>query len=204
MSKKKVPYLDEYLPTYAASRGIALGSMRQIKYAINAFDRWRGKRTRLSDLTEDMVNLFVAEYGADREPKYILKQRNDILGLWRQAVRQRILEDPPNPYWITQIKLERKIPDAWTIEEMREMLTASSTWPGRYRDGTLRRDWWGMYLRAKWDSGFRDCDLFKLPSSSMDASGHITIIQQKTGYPVTRSFHPGTLTRIFELTRGTS
>lgn len=82
---------DRYFPI----RQCCPKTQRNYQLAINSLDAWHGAHVQLPDLTEDLVNRWIAAMGAARaHPKTIKNRRGCVLAVWNFAATRKLCRRP--------------------------------------------------------------------------------------------------------------
>ena len=112
------PGLSEYVSNvYATKRPIVQRSVELLHVSCRLFAVYVGHPPTLRDLSDDTLDGFVRWLEAsDRAPSTIKKHRGNILAIWRDAWRGRMLEHQPER--IRMVRLDYTIPEAWTTDEI--------------------------------------------------------------------------------------
>lgn len=137
--------LTDYLrKSYATSRGLSDGAVEQMAVSIRAFEDFLGGRPAwYGDLKEEKIRDFLAWYaqprrasapkqtarsveqaalsagiaGRGRSAATVNSRRRDLLALW-QAIADDGLIDEPKRKRIPRWKQAKRVPKAWTVEEL--------------------------------------------------------------------------------------
>jgi integrase len=147
---------DVYLPSRMLKNGC---SIQQIYVAISRFASFLGREPLLCDLTEDNVTQFMAA-GLDQEkplsPSTINSRFRMLKTLWAFAVRKRyiIIGDDNNLAAIERLRVPKRNPRAWTIEEMELIVRSARLARGRFA-GVGAGLWWPALLLVLYDTGLR-------------------------------------------------
>lgn len=176
--------LSEYARDYGLLRDVKAGTLRQYAIVAALFERWAGGPVPLDTLDEDSVSAWLRDYAAEAAPATVRSKRATILALWRAAADDRLCEPPTRRVRAQRRSAPRPVVEAWTIQEVEQLLTACRMLPRRHRCGLPRSVWWDLAIRVAWDSGLRWGDLIALQVSSICPNGAATVIQAKTGRPV--------------------
>ena len=145
-------------------------------------------------LNSDVLNTFLIDLdGANRSRHTIARYRRELLVLWRDAFEVGLVANAPRR--IRAIKTPETLKDAWTPEEVIELLAACRTRKGRFRTTRIRRAaYFESIIRAGWDTSLRLGDLLDF---RVDALGdRCDRLQNKTQDYVDVVFQPETLDAI--------
>src|SRR5687768_17565627 len=79
--------LADYVTSYTLSHDLEPASVKQLRHAVAALDKWNGKPVVLADLSDDLLNRWItARVEAGKSRKTVRGQRGAVLCLWRAAV----------------------------------------------------------------------------------------------------------------------
>lgn len=185
--------LSAYARDYGLLRDVKPETLRQYQIVATLYERWAGGPVPLETLDEDSVSAWLRDYGATMAPATVRSKRATILALWRAAADDRLCEPPTRRVRAQRRSAPRPVVEAWTIEEVEQLLTACQRLPRRHRCGLSRSVWWDLAIRVAWDSGLRWGDLIALQVASIRPDGAVTVIQAKTGRSVSFGLSASTL-----------
>lgn len=134
------------------------GYVVQLGVAVSLLERFFGDAVKLADLSDDLVNRFcdwLSEAG--RAPDTVRGRRNSILCLWREAFQLRILDTAPAR--IRRIRAHRRLPQAWTQDEVFRLIDYAVADQVAFSNGVTRGLWFGSLVAAGWDTALRLGDL---------------------------------------------
>jgi integrase len=183
---------------YRAERLLGKGDRSRLdyEYTIRKLCQHVGGGVSVFDLTDELLsNWSYAMLKQDMALASIDGHLARIRALWRHARRKKLLAEDPITHRLPRL---RKIPDAWSLEELAQLIEATSD---RSFDCTMRNGiHLGKLLRAMilttYDTGFRRGDILALRKVDMRADGVIVIVMQKTGEHITRAVRPETMEAI--------
>lgn len=175
---------------YSLERGIAKQTTWQLLYAVRSLETFLGREPTPADLADLPINRWLAWLVASPiSPHTAKSKRRGIMTIWRYAAELRLCRLPER---VRPVKAPREQPIAWTREELSRLLAAASL-----KTGTLKRfravkaaDYWRAYILVGYYSGLRLGDLLALRFDAIEANGCATVIQAKTGMPVTCHMPP--------------
>ncbi|MEN6368060.1 MAG: site-specific integrase [Thermoguttaceae bacterium] len=141
-----------FAKTYVPMRLIGRSKATVISYkvAISRLCQYAGRAVTLGDLTDEFVSGFMArmlEKGASA-PTVNCKRRC-IMALWRFAYRRkdkdgrRLVAEMPE---VEKLKEFKRVPVAWTVEEISRLLARAAKEPGTIGDVPARSWWKGLIL----------------------------------------------------------
>ena len=87
-----------------------------------------------------------------------------------------IPKDPPKP------------PEAFTIEEIRKMITFCKSLRGKLANGVKLKHFWRAAIGSAYCTGLRAGDLFEVKAADIPADGYLDVLQNKTTKIVTVFF----------------
>lgn len=180
-----VPSLRDYAHIYAVTRGLAPSSVNAHRYALNSLAKYLGREPARSDLDRDTVNAWLfAELSRGLDPNTVHSERRALLTLWRDAFEEGWCE--VGPARIRKIKVPQRVPNAWTLDQIRQLLATIDSLRGRLkRQPQISRClFWRAYVLTGYYTGLRLGDLLKLRFDQIAADGTLTVIQNKTGTAV--------------------
>lgn len=188
--------LIDYLKSiYRLEHELKPSSEKVLCESIQAFSTWLGRCAMLTDLNEQTVNqhlLWMSENG--RRPATIHSRRRLLLTFWRAAWEAELIRDLPRR--VRKIKLPPSIPDAWTPDEVRQLVATCRNLKGFMSNGISKARFWTSLALAAWDTGLRLGDLLTFEARQLAAGGRQTVIQNKTGYEQFVQLRPSTLEAI--------
>ncbi|MBW3597982.1 MAG: site-specific integrase [Planctomycetes bacterium] len=197
--------LREFVFTvYLPERSVCDGWQSRLLSAVDLFSQWAGRPATLADFNRDTFNRFLADVAKHREPRTVWNKRTSLTSLWIRAYEDDLVPEPPKR--IRKDKVPRKIPTAWTLEELRRIMEAAQESPGivigAQRQPSLRCHYYPALIRTGYDSGLRRGDLLALRRDQIDDSGTILVPLHKTGCDHICRVRPSTLRAIDALPAG--
>ena len=154
---------DIYLPLHP---GISAGYRVQLETTVRLIERWHGGPLRITDLSESLLRRFLAAYSEDRSPVTVNAKRRQLLTLCRVARQEGLLRKVPEG--VSRLREPRRMPDAWTVEQVSGLIRYCRTLSGRV-DGTAKGPYWSSLFSTAYWTGCRatalrltqtsDCDL---------------------------------------------
>lgn len=176
--------LRDYLREYGLTREIRPETLRQYEISVDLFDRWRASRglppASLDQLEELEVSAWLRDYAATVAPATVRAKKQAIMSLWRSAADDRLARDPVSRR-VRRTSIPAQPVEAWTRDEVEQLLVAAATLPRWHRCGLRRSVFFDLAIRVAWDSGLRWGDLVALPVSAVRPDGWTSVTQSKTG-----------------------
>jgi integrase len=195
--------LEFFKQVYLLERELRRNSIYQFTRSLRALDEFMGRDVRLCDLCPELVNLFIIARSQEKSARTAMKNRGDILCLWRMAYHHELVEFLPRG--IRKAKYVRKVPRAFTAEQYQAILEAAANLTGRYvydpalpvKQGSVARSlWWGAFIRTAYDTALRRADLLALKRGDIGDDGKIVIPIGKTQIEHYCQVRPETLAAI--------
>lgn len=147
--------LEEYFGSVFAPTKLRTRDPKTIKLyqiSLRHFARSLGRRPLLADLTDETVGAHLTRLRREgRAAATVQKERSNLLAIWRHAAERRIVERFP------QVEREiepRRIPRAWTLDELQSILVAGATETGTI-GSVPAGEWWTALLKLLWETGER-------------------------------------------------
>ena len=187
--------LTELLSQYLANHeyGVTAGHAKQLFYSVVVWQKWAGRPLRVADFTDEGLNGFIDWYRSCRKPDTVRTRRGNLLILWHWAFEEGITDVAPRR--IRKLRPSSRMPQAWTVAEVRTLIATAEALPGcLYRTPRRKAAWWASLIRAGYDTSLRLADLLSLPTAAV--GGQIAVIQHKTGRHVAVRLRPATLAAI--------
>ncbi|NQW46626.1 MAG: hypothetical protein HQ464_02540 [Planctomycetes bacterium] len=192
-SRSGPPTLGKYAQAYSLLRDVKAGTLRQYQIVATLYERWAGGPVLLEQLDETSVSEWLRDYAQTAAPSTVRGKKAMLLAIWRAAADDGLCDPPTRRIRSIRRSAPRPLVEAWTLEEVEQLVAACRGLPRRHRCGLPRRQWWDLAVRVAWDSGLRWGDLVGLPVARVRPDGTTTIIQAKTGRPVSFVLSAGTL-----------
>lgn len=170
-------------------RSASINSKRLYAATFSTFGRTIGREPLLDDLTDETVSLYLCRRRDNGISPYSIEgDRNRLLAIWRFACRRRgpdgtpYLADWPN---VEAEKLPRRIPKAWTMDELRRMLDAckvlnQSGHTHGLEGGIKASLWWTALIRVLWVTGERIGAVRSLRWSDVDLDAGWVVMRAET------------------------
>jgi len=140
-SRMNHPLLDLLQQQYAPRRlGIAQNTIAQYAVALRSLQRFHGREIAASELSEDLVLPWLSARLTQVAPRTVKRERGDLLTLWRFAAKQALCDAPVD---IPAIRVPRKLPVAWTLDEFERLVATCRLLTGELGGtGVPRAAWW--------------------------------------------------------------
>jgi integrase len=188
-------YLDRVLYLYCQEHELKIGSIEHLEYAEKHFSKWLGRRATIDDFNHETLNAFLIAEAPKYRPNTMKRRRSALLTLWRWCYDEAGTTWNP-PRRVRKIKVPYEFPEAWSEQDLLRLMEAAEKTTGTLKDGTPIRLFWRAWLAVAYDTGLRPCDLLTIRRDAVTDKGVVTLVQEKTGFPLVASVRPETLVAI--------
>ena len=172
--------------------GLEPKSLACYGYAVRSLERFWGHILRAGDLGEDLILPWLAQRLRDVAPKTAKRERGDLLTLWRFAYKQNLLSREPRN--LPTVKVPKKNPNSWTIEEYRRLVAACKNLHGEIRGtGIDKVLWWESMLTFLYWIGCRISAALAVKSTDVDLARGLVKLRaetSKTDWEQILTLHP--------------
>lgn len=192
-------YLDQH---YSLTRPIKQSTHDDYRWTVNVFEKWYGRPIELLDLTEDLLSKFLLDLEGKAAPRSLHGHRMTLLVLWAGAESDGYCDRAPERKKVRKIKVPRKNPQAWTLDEMARLIEAARRLKGVIRNLRVPRAlFFETMIRVTYETGLRRHDVFNLAISTVRDDGTFSVTMAKTGFTQTCKLTPETLGMLREVSR---
>lgn len=176
--------LIDFAGSFLAERDVSHAYRVHLLLTCALLERWAGRRIYIDDLSCDLLNRWLVHLqGRGLSPYSVRTYRGNILALWNSAYLDRLNDEPP--LRLRRIKKRARLVEAYTLEEIGKLLTATVRLRGTDRNGNRRSAFWRKLLLTAYSTGLRRGDLLVIFESAIAPDGTYRTIQRKTGKPIT-------------------
>lgn len=140
------------------------GSAEQLRVAVRQYGRWLGREAALADLTATQILGYLRGLLGTSAPATINSKRQALLTLWRAAAHEELL---PWPRPIPKIQQPQRLPVAWTVDQVSQLLGTARLLPGTWY-GVPRGLAWEIAVLAIWDTAVRLGTLLRAELTQVD------------------------------------
>lgn len=196
--------LDFFHETYRPLRltGRSESNAEQHRIQIRHFARFLGRMPRLDDLSDENVTRFLGWLlDKGRAPATVNKARSHLVALWRLAAEKRVVAQFPA---VRVIDEPERIPEAWTIAQLKRLFRACLATPGEIR-GVPASLWWEAFHRVIFDSGERTGATLSIEWAWIDLETRWLVIpasaRKGRKKPMAYSLRPQTIASLQDIVR---
>lgn len=191
--------LTRFVETYVTNQtALKPRSAEQLRCSVKAFERYLERPARLIDLNEENLLRFISWRRQRTAQETTKRNRANILTLWRFASRKKLIPSPPVE-GIQTVKVPKRNPIAWTLDEITKILAACDSLKGRIfaesdqkrrkwikaeYTGPLRSQWWAALILFIYDTGTRIGATLEIEPTDIDLDRGLVTLRSdaaKTG-----------------------
>ncbi len=184
--------MEEVLLRYVACRVLRERSVEQLRVSVRVFAIFLGEEPRLGDLSRSTVHRFIDWLLANRAPDTAWNKRKDLLTLWKWSFEEGLIAERPER--IKQVRKPRRDPDAWTREELRQILLATSEMPGTLPNGVPMAVFFKALVLVLYSTGLRISAALNLPNAiAADGTIYASAGTQKSNYHEQKTLQPAAI-----------
>lgn len=151
---------------------------RMLTALVARYSTFLERPATLHDLNEAGIAAYLASYCKRWSAVSTNNQRRMLLTLWRAAFDWEMVQKPPRPRLIRHLTEEISPPEAWTWDQVGELVSTAATVRGEV-DGISAADWWVSLILTVFWTGCRIGALLKTPSSAYH-DGRLIVRESKT------------------------
>lgn len=185
--------IQEYVGRYELRRGIRKNSAEQYRIAARSIELWAKRSVGVEEFAPDLINQWLADNDSKLSKSTLRTRKRHATALWRSAHAEGLCPTPCNGDALRRIPLTRKHVEAWTVEEVRQLVEVCQRLPGTLDVGLTRAHFWEQTIRDEWDSAIRMGDLLTAGPGDFSPDGCAVLYQSKTNRPVFVRLQPKTL-----------
>lgn len=132
-------------------RGRSPNTSRLYRCTISSFRKWLRYEPTLADFTDITLARFLEHRASYRSPYTAEKERTQLLCLWRFAADRRLIDTRPE---VPAAPLPDRIPEAWTVEQLRSLVAAARATRGNVGD-VPAGIWFTSLILTLWETAER-------------------------------------------------
>lgn len=189
-------FLDEkYIP--ARLVGKSPNTIRLYRNTIRSFTKWLGREPIVGDLNTRTVAGYLQWLleNTKLSPHTIEKERVELTAFWNYAARRGWLPDFPD---ISPINCPKRVPDAWSDEQLVALMKACESAPGDIGKVPASK-FWPALVSVIYDTGERIGAILEITFDDIDQDGWMIVRgEHRKGGKADKGFklRPETLKRI--------
>lgn len=176
--RSQMPILDFFYEVYVPTRMITATyrAKQQIEVSCNRLAAMLGRDPVLADLTEEVLaRWMLATVGAGLSPTTANMRVKNVLTLARFAKRKKFIPPEQDFEAIQLLRVTRRLPRAWTVEEMEAIIKSARLTRGRFM-GVPACKWWPALLLLMYDTGLRRSAAFQVRFADIDFSNKLLCV----------------------------
>lgn len=128
----------------------ATSTDKAYRIALRQFAQAIGHTPTIEDLSDQ--NLISLERWLEGRSAFTINDRTSRLkALWRWCAQQGLTATWPS---LDRLETDDPVRDAWSVDEVRRLLTACTRFPGAY-SGVPASRWWYVWHLVQWETGER-------------------------------------------------
>jgi integrase len=177
--------IPDLVNSYLLVKPVCLKYEQTMRARLHRFNSFIGCIS-LGEIDSDHVNLFLLhlERASNLAPHTVSGYRTAIRTILRFGRWQGDFGD------LRKVRKPWKTVEGWTLDEIRTLLTTASYLKGGMANGVSFSHFWQTAIHCGYCTGLRWGDLTRLSAASISSSGVCSLVQHKTGRPLTVQFSP--------------
>jgi len=173
--------LAEDIENLIAQRDICRDTANQYRKAIACFSEFLKRPAKRRDLTEKNVNEWLACLLPKFSPETVRNRKGGITAVWNWlAANDQVSSYNPNK--MRNIRVPEHVPSAWSLDQVRLLLSAAASVKGFLRCGLKASDMLRAWVLLAYETGLRTGDILRLTCDSIQGN-QVFIVQHKTQRP---------------------
>lgn len=157
---------DVYFP----ERHLKPESRRQLAMSIDAFLEFAGDVT-LNDLSHEILNHWIETNPRGWAARTIRRRVADVITVWGYAYAIQATENAPNTRRVRRIRIARRLPDAWTLNQLDAMCKAAESETRYLPNGVRICDLLKATIYVGFYSALRAADLQQIRRGELSPHG---------------------------------
>lgn len=166
---------------YSSERNLRSESIRQLAMSVRIFVDFIGRNPHLDELNHKSLNDWVSENPRNWSAKTLKRRVCDILSIWSYAYSIEATENKPNRMRIRKPRSPRKIPDAWTLEQLKSMMMAAESFGTYMPNGVRKSDLLKSIILVGYHTVLRPSDVARLLRSQLVPDGEPVPMEKRLG-----------------------
>ena len=173
---------------YIAERDNSPEYDEHLRRTVRSLSNYVGREITVCELEYDLINRWLSSVLRRKSKATAKGEKRRVTTLWFYAAELGFCEWPQSRR-IKRIHEPYQVPEAFSKEEVRRLITAAGSLTGRYAKAISRAAYWQALIIAAYDLGFRRGDLFRLPRCIVDGEPFVWV-EHKTHVPQCRQLSP--------------
>lgn len=170
-------HLDQLLDEYAPLRGISGRTEQLYRFTLNSYSKFLGRRPTIDDLEELNIAKFLSWRLSERSAATAAKDRAQLHALWTFAAQRGHTTKFPT---IRRVKIPKRVPEAWTVDQMRKILESCSRMKGCV-SATPASEWWVALVHVAYETAERISAILALEWDEVGEEGVIFLGDNRKG-----------------------
>lgn len=171
--------------------GKSENTTRLYRTTVRKFSRHLERPAMLTDLTDEVVAYYLDALTKQNALQSVVKEYDQLMAIWRFAARRKMVENYPD---IMRPSAPKPVPDAFTPEEMQQLLAAARAWEGDYFDVPCGI-WWEAMIRLVYDTGERIGAILKMTPAHLQGDWVLVPATSRKGAQQGKRFKVSPTTR---------
>jgi len=184
--------LMDYLTQHYAPVRLNLGedSEEQIAVAIRRLNAHVGRTVNCDELTKAMVCSWLKALTKKQAAATVNGKRASILCLWEAAHAEGHAPPPPDRKEVPRVRDQRRLPNSWTVEQMRLIVTNCRKLTGRFRRvGIAKADFVSSLVLFEYDTGTRLTANLEVRTSDINMETGLVYLRSESAKTGLEQFH---------------
>lgn len=172
--------LDILWRHYVPEHDLMPGSVEQLDLSCRLFVEFAGD-VDLDEMSHELLNRWAATNPRSWAPKTMRRRLGDILAVWSYGYRIGVTNNAPDRQRIRSVRVPRRLPEAWSLDELRNIYEAAGRFIRYLPNGVQQRSLLRGVLNIGYYSALRRGDLMKIKRVQLSANGQAIAQQKKRG-----------------------
>lgn len=167
-------WMDELVLERTIDRQTEANYRRSIRF----YSHWLGHPATIADLVEIQINRWLKSMEDAKASRTVLGHKRAITVLWNWLADRNLIKRYETRR-LRQIKPPPLVPTAWSLSNVKALLHAADSLPGRLRCGVTAANLMRALVLVAYESGLRPSDLRRLRVDAIQGD-RVTVVQHKT------------------------
>lgn len=160
-------YEDTYRPRRLITSSAA--TVKDYRIAVRRLSQFAGCHVTLDQLSDELIERFMGWLVAmGRSPALANHYVRSLLAMWRFAFRKGLVATQPQD--VTKLRLLKRMPEAWSLEELERILAACRKQEGDAIENVPANVWWPAFVLLLYYTALRVSAALALRSEHMNWS----------------------------------